>query len=469
MTSIESVLREALARVKPKQWEYYYLEYVAEIIARIVRTCLEEYGFRDFEVSLQGSFAKDTFISGDVDIDLFILFKPGTVRTSDFEAFIVPNLKVCLERYGLTTLLEYATHPYVTTFLGNVEINIVPAFRVRDPSFIISPVDRTPFHTEYVNSRLSREQRDEVRLLKAFMKGIGVYGAEVRVQGFSGYLAELLVIAYGSFENVLRKSLSWRPYRTCIDVEGYYASERDCLKRFPKSVLIVVDPVDPKRNVAAAVGLRAFSKFRVCSRLFLERPSIKYFEKYEPRVSLGDVEQALRIACSMNRKIILVVSNVMHRSEDVVWGQIRRFERSLINQLRSRHVKVMFIDSYLDARSNKAMTFLEVYEGGTQWKLHEGPPAHIVENSVEFIKKNLDCLVGPWIDHDNRLVCIRKWNPLECVAQAIKGIHLEFVKPTAVVDLCSESYALSENALPWLYECITRSYFKYLLKDANEP
>jgi tRNA adenylyltransferase (EC 2.7.7.25) len=54
-----------------------------------------------------------------------------------------------------------------------------------------------------VISNLHREQKDEVRLLKKFMKGIGVYGAEIKVKGFSGYVAELLVYFYDSFRNVL--------------------------------------------------------------------------------------------------------------------------------------------------------------------------------------------------------------------------------------------------------------------------
>jgi len=44
--------------------------------------------------------------------------------------------------------------------------------------------------------------------LKQFMKGIGVYGSELRRRGFSGYLTELLVINYGSFLGVLKEASS---------------------------------------------------------------------------------------------------------------------------------------------------------------------------------------------------------------------------------------------------------------------
>ncbi|MBS7613865.1 hypothetical protein KEJ48_06465, partial [Candidatus Bathyarchaeota archaeon] len=32
-----------------------------------------------------------------------------------------------------------------------------------------------------------------------FAKGIGVYGADIKTGGFSGYLCELLIVSYGDF------------------------------------------------------------------------------------------------------------------------------------------------------------------------------------------------------------------------------------------------------------------------------
>ena len=41
------------------------------------------------------------------------------------------------------------------------------------------------------------------------MRGVGVSGAALTVGGFSGYLCELLVILFGSFEGVLEDAASW--------------------------------------------------------------------------------------------------------------------------------------------------------------------------------------------------------------------------------------------------------------------
>jgi tRNA nucleotidyltransferase (CCA-adding enzyme) len=64
----------------------------------------------------------------------------------------------------------------------------------------LSATDRTPF-IHYVKKRLGKTLQDDVRLLKKFMQGIKVYGAEIKTGGFSGYLCELLILHYGSFAN----------------------------------------------------------------------------------------------------------------------------------------------------------------------------------------------------------------------------------------------------------------------------
>ena len=46
------------------------------------------------------------------------------------------------------------------------------------------------------------------------MKGVGVYGAEIRVGGFSGYLCELLTLSFGSFTDILKAVSDWKEKRS---------------------------------------------------------------------------------------------------------------------------------------------------------------------------------------------------------------------------------------------------------------
>src|SRR2546430_4639382 len=133
----------------------------------------------------------------------------------------------------------------------------------------MSAVDRTPLHVDYVLGRVKEGQTDEIRLLKAWAEGIGVYGAEAKILGFSGYLCELLVLKYGTFRGVLEASLSWRPG---IVLELDRAPGRT----FPEP-LTVVDPVDPNRNVASAASVAQLATFVHAAREYLQSPSERFF------------------------------------------------------------------------------------------------------------------------------------------------------------------------------------------------
>lgn len=170
---------EILKRIKPTPEEENEILSIADELVERSKSIISEMGI-DAEPIIVGSVAKGTFLK-DPDIDIFIRFPPDTPREN-------------LERYGLEIGRKlipdgrenYAEHPYIHGTYKGYEVDIVPCYRVEDGSRKMSAVDRTPFHTEYIKSHLKDEQRDEVRLLKRFMKGIGVYGAEAEIEGFSG-------------------------------------------------------------------------------------------------------------------------------------------------------------------------------------------------------------------------------------------------------------------------------------------
>ena len=51
-----------------------------------------------------------------------------------------------------------------------------------------------------MSQKLSDSLKGEVRILKKFFLHIGVYGAEIAKEGFSGYVSEVLISYFGSFE-----------------------------------------------------------------------------------------------------------------------------------------------------------------------------------------------------------------------------------------------------------------------------
>jgi tRNA nucleotidyltransferase (CCA-adding enzyme) len=458
---ISEVISTILARIKPDPELYLKVQSIFEKAQSIVQSCLERQGFSSFEVSLQGSVAKDTFIRSDVDLDVFILLDPNSFTLNWIEEEFTKIVSSCLQENGYPVILKYATHPYVTTIIDGIEIDIVPAFKVKDAESIITAVDRTPFHTKYVKSKLSDEkQRDEVRILKAFLKAWDLYGAEIKTQGFSGYLAELLIIKYGSFVNVLKESLSWRAYKTCIELEKYYGDEKECRRKFKDDVLVVVDPVDPNRNAAAALSLRSYATFKLLARLFLLKPSIKFFESDFISIDVPELDRMFNFRQHelVNSCVIMLLFKVNKPIPDVVWGQLKRVQRSIKNALEKQGFRGVYAESWISPNFSNAVTLVDIYDCG-EYELHIGPPAYD-ENAINFLIKNANALVGPWIDENGRLVSIRKRR------LAPEHIILGIIQSSNYTAISLESVIrLSEiEKIPFLSDASFRHWLRKFLK-----
>ena len=70
----------------------------------------------------------------------------------------------------------------------------------------------------------------------------------------------------------------WKP-GVFIDLERYHTDPEKTMKRFKKDPLVVIDPVDPNRNVAAALAPKNFAKLVNSCHAFLKEPSQKFFFK----------------------------------------------------------------------------------------------------------------------------------------------------------------------------------------------
>ena len=205
----ERILSEVKNKIKPSESEEKRVQLFIEAIKDVLHGLeLEE----KFEIKLVGSIAKGTWLSNDHDIDIFLLFPPDTVekfpRIVTHLAKVVPEQ---LTKKGIRAISErkHSNYPYVFLRYGGINIDIVPAVNMdlvkSSEKRILTTVDRTPLHTEYVHKKILErpELADEIRLLKKFLKTVGTYGSEIKIQGFSGYLCEILVISLGSFLDVL--------------------------------------------------------------------------------------------------------------------------------------------------------------------------------------------------------------------------------------------------------------------------
>lgn len=326
------------------------------------------------ETMLVGSVAKGTYV-GRPDIDLFVLFPPEVERS------VLEKVGLKIGKDVLNGETHYAEHPYTHGSFQRFEVDLVPCYKIADPSKLRSAVDRTPFHTRYVLGRLGDDQRDQVRLLKQFMKGIGVYGAEARVQGFSGYLTELLTLGHGDFAAVLKEAADWRP-GLVLSVDGEKKGGGEAPMTF-------ADPVDAKRNVASALSLDCLALFIHACREYLKRPDERFFFPRErPVWELRDIRKAFSVRGTSPFVVVLERPDLV---DDNLYPQVQRTLQGLKKLLESNDFKVLD-QSYLVGKDVRLAFELEssmLPEG----RLHQGPPAWTA-NADEFLDKWRDRGLG---------------------------------------------------------------------------
>ncbi len=255
---------QILNKIKPSQEEKDAVKKTTEEVVMFINKLCNKEGI-DAKANAVGSVAKNTWLRGKSDIDIFISFPIDTemdyLKEKGLEIAFKTN-----DAFNGKANQHYASHPYLTCDIDGFEVDIVPCYAIEEGDSIISAVDRTILHTKYIQKNLSEPQKDEVLLLKKFMDAIGTYGSEFKTGGFAGYLCELLILKYGTFDNTVRAAQNWKK-RTLIDLEDFGTVGNPLFKDDP---LVFIDPTDKNRNVGAALRMERYVDFIVASRNFLD-------------------------------------------------------------------------------------------------------------------------------------------------------------------------------------------------------
>ncbi len=369
MEEIQRVLDEVLPLVVPSEEEIREAKEAEKELRKRLDEKLKSYP--KLEYRFLGSYARNTWLKGNLEIDVFILFPEDTPKEE-------------LERMGLEIgmavvdefELRYAAHPYVHGKVRGVEVDIVPCYKLKSAEKIKSAVDRTPFHHDWLKDKVKGKEND-VRLLKKFLKVAGIYGAEYRVRGFSGYLCELLVVFYGSFLDVVRNARSWTR-NTVIDVPAGKVYRKREIRFF------VVDPVDPKRNVAANLSLDNLAKFVLLCRDFLRNPSKDFFVERKPKLP-SDEEIAKEIE-KRGTGLCVVVFERPDIVEDNLYPQLEKACRRIHEFLRRENFIPLRSGFFADGK-NCYLVFETQVRELSKIRRHEGPPFEEEEHVERFLRK----------------------------------------------------------------------------------
>ena len=330
---LNTLNKRILNKITPKKEEYAKVDALSRDLEQKITLACQQEGIAA-TVRVEGSIAKDTWLSENPDIDIFMRLPTSIPRKNLGDV----GLKIAKKAAGSAEQLErFAEHPYLEIFTGGYRVDIVPCYDAKLGEWQ-SATDRTPYHTDYIRTHLGKAVHGDVRLLKRFMQGVDVYGAEIKVGGFSGYLCELLIMKYGSFVETLQAFAQYNR-RIVVDIEGFYRDRENELALLFPEPLVIIDPVDKGRNVASAVQPPKLYTFIAAARAFLKAPQEEFF--YPPKPTVFSSETLKHQLANRGSSLVFLVVGELNAVPDVLWGQLYRSKRSLRTLLELSDFKVL--------------------------------------------------------------------------------------------------------------------------------
>ncbi|MGC8679711.1 MAG: CCA tRNA nucleotidyltransferase [Candidatus Micrarchaeia archaeon] len=419
---IDNIIEEIKKEVKPTPEEFNVIaEYSNELVFRLKKIIP-----KDVEVLAVGSIAHNTQVRGSHDIDLFLLF-PKRYHEDQMELLGVEYAKSIVDKSkNESYIIKYAEHPYVKLILKDLGItaDIVPAFKINNADERITAVDRSQLHNIFINEHLTERQKDEVRVLKTFLKSHFIYGSDAKTSGFSGYLCELLVYTYGSLINLFSHFYTMKIPLAIIPLHRtvYEEGEAEELSKKFNSDFVVVDPIDENRNVAAVVSKEVLAKAIFFVRNFIDNPSkdVFYGKKFSDIYSKHKV---LKFSKELGLSIFVVHFEVPEIAEDILWQQLRKLEDVITMKLKLYGFEpAMSVENVFE---NSGIIAFFINDININYAKIVGPSIFIRSAFNSFIKTH-NRSFGFFFDKD-KVVSIEKpkyYDAKEVIEESIKGMKL---------------------------------------------
>lgn len=344
---------------------------------------------------MTGSVARGTWVKGDKDIDIFMLF-PLELSIEELQEQGLSAAYNIVEAFKGTSEEKYAEHPYLNAVIEGFDVDLVPCYHVPSTAEMKCAVDRTPFHTRYLIEKI-QPLREDVLLLKQFAKGGGVYGSDHMTGGFSGYLCELLILAYGGFTEFLVAAQNFR-YGEVIDIENFYPDKKVAGKKFSEP-LIVIDPTDKNRNVAAALTPTRFAEFVELARDYCAQPDEEYFIP-DAGTNMTSPEFS-KVLTARGSAMIALRFKTPEYVADTVVPQLRKSMESIKQLLSSHDFQIHRSEVFMGGEHS--LILFELFVATLpKIQVRNGPPVWNHENADKFVEKYLDesVFAGPWIEED---------------------------------------------------------------------
>ena len=335
---------------------------------------------KDAKAILGGSGAKDTWLSGNHDVDLFVQFdnQKFSQESHLISEHLEKTLKKAFPKFKIERL--HGSRDYFQLDYKELNFEVVPIIKINKSEEALNITDISPLHALWVNKK-AQKLKDEIRLAKQFCRANKLYGAESHISGFSGYVLEILISYYGSFEKLLKASLKWKD-KEVIDPEKHYKNKHLALFHLNNSKLqspiIVVDPVDKERNAAAALSKEKMKQFQKVAKQYLKSPSEKLFVKEEISKE--------KLMKEKGHLLFLTIVPVEGK-HDVVGVKLLKAFEFLRDELSCFKVKKAGWN-WNENDSEAAFYFILKEDKLSEFEVRNGPPLKLAEHVKHFKKVN---------------------------------------------------------------------------------
>jgi tRNA nucleotidyltransferase (CCA-adding enzyme) len=370
---MQKVLKEALAIVKPtKDDEAQHRDMVESKLSLLKKAV------KGATVILGGSGEKGTWLRESTDVDLFVQFPYAKFkdRSDELADLLEKGVKKAFPKFDRV----HGSRDYFQFFEHERTFEVIPILKISKAEQAKNITDVSPLHAAWVKKQ-GKEYLDEIRLLKAFCRAHRIYGAESFINGFSGYVCEVLVIHFGGFRKLITAAKKWGE-KVVLDPADYWKGS-DVMMELNSSKttspLVIVDPVQADRNASAAIGADAFAQFIAACSAFIAKPTVEAF--IERKLTKTDLEKK-----AGRNDLILIDALPVEGKVDIVGCKLVKvldfFSRSLERYGFTVVDKGLSFDGnallYLIVKKEKMSKLIEI----------SGPPLAVIAHVKAFKKKH---------------------------------------------------------------------------------
>ncbi len=385
------------------------------------------------EIFIGGSYAKNTHIGNNYDCDLFIRFdkKYADKDISKILKEIIDSLKLKYE-------IIHGSRDYYAIDYEKVHFELIPVLKLDKPSEAKNIMDLSPLHVKWLKEKMLKHKKinEEIRLTKKLFKAAKIYGAESYIKGFSGHVLDILIINSNGMLNFLKTASKWpkttdvKFKKIIIDPENYY-KKKDVFFYMNKSKteapIIVIDPIIPDRNAAAAISNECYDNMIDLAKAFLKNPSKKFFE-------IEDITKEKLEKKYKNKKAIEITVTPLIGGTEVVGGKLLKALNYMAIRFEKQGFEIIFYDWQWDKANNCKFFFVPEAIKIPDKYLHKGPVLEMKDAVVAFKKANK----GKYVTKNGIIFVEKKrifTDAIKCANSIIKDKYVvERVKTAKIIN-----------------------------------